>query len=367
MTARFAVIGGGIAGSAACLALARAGEAPVWLAPPEDRTGPKPGEHLSPAARPLLEGLGAADLLDHPSHRAGHLVCSAWSSRALAERHGIQHPLGPPLVIDRRRFEADLAERAIEAGAEHRPAALREIRAEAGIWQIETDASPLEAECVIDATGRSARLAGRLGQRFQADRLVASALVLQAQTALRPVTVIEASAAGWWYLTVLADGAAMLMFFSDADLMPGPLARDASALLAAAAETDHIGAFLAENDCRPAAARPVLSPAGTAWIAPACGPGWLAIGDAGAAFDPLSSHGMTTALWSAVTAARALVARDRQGVARYAADLARGVKTFLSERRAIYAQVHRFSTKPFWQRRTNMRTETAEPEMAASP
>jgi hypothetical protein len=38
----------------------------------------------------------------------------------------------------------------------------------------------------------------------------------------------------------------------------------------------------------------VLDPRGIAWTADA---GWQAIGDATAAFDPLSSHGLISALW----------------------------------------------------------------------
>ena len=54
------MIGGGIAGAAACLRLADLGRPPLWIAPPLAGDD-KPGEHLAATARPLLARLGYAE------------------------------------------------------------------------------------------------------------------------------------------------------------------------------------------------------------------------------------------------------------------------------------------------------------------
>ncbi|MEZ5592249.1 MAG: hypothetical protein R3F53_16675 [Gammaproteobacteria bacterium] len=99
---------------------------------------------------------------------------------------------------------------------------------------------------------------------------------------------------------------------------------------------------------------PRIARADTTWIAPAAGAGWAAIGDAAAAFDPLSSHGMTTALWTAITAADAAAAAlsgQTAPLARYADRVAAGVQDFLHSRSSIYSQETRFADQPFWQQR----------------
>jgi flavin-dependent dehydrogenase len=87
---------------------------------------------------------------------------------------------------------------------------------------------------------------------------------------------------------------------------------------------------------------------------PAAGPGWAAAGDAAAAFDPLSSHGLTTALWGgrhAALAAAACLAGDPEPVARYAATLRDAMSAFLRQRGSVYAHERRWPDRPFWQRR----------------
>jgi len=87
---------------------------------------------------------------------------------------------------------------------------------------------------------------------------------------------------------------------------------------------------------------------------PAAGKAWAAAGDAAAAFDPLSSYGLTTALWSghqAALAAAAALASDDAPLAQYAAGLRSAVGRFLAEQRAVHALERRWPSLPFWQRR----------------
>lgn len=97
------VAGGGPAGCAAALVLARAGRT-VLLA--DAGTGPpKVGETLVPAGRVLLGDLGVADRV----LGSGHLPCygslSAWGSADLHAVDFINDPYGHGWHLDRRLFD----------------------------------------------------------------------------------------------------------------------------------------------------------------------------------------------------------------------------------------------------------------------
>jgi flavin-dependent dehydrogenase len=97
-----------------------------------------------------------------------------------------------------------------------------------------------------------------------------------------------------------------------------------------------------------------LASAATTWLEPVGGPGWAAAGDAAAAFDPLSSHGLATALWSgrhAALAATAELSGDAAPLARYVETLGHAVQGFLRQRRGVYAREQRWREERFWQRR----------------
>lgn len=349
------MLGGGIAGAAACIGLSRAGIRPVWVAPTE-RDGDKPGEHLAPAARGVLEALGVSDILARPCHRPANAVFSAWGSERLIERHSMVHLEGPAIVIDRRRFEADLAERALRAGVHHVGAPANAVSRHGGVWHVETPDARLRARFLIDATGRASVAGRRCASRVRADRLAAMVAFLEqpagAEVEPSRATLIESGRDGWWYATLLPDGRLALNYYTDADLMPAGADRQA-VLQALLAETRYIGRWLDETGFRHVSP-PRTTSAGTTWLAPAAGADWAAVGDAAVAFDPLSSHGMTSALWTAATAARAAAAAldgKSESLQDYARQVAGGAQSFLASRDAVYGSERRFSDSLFWQRR----------------
>ena len=342
MTHPVAVIGGGLAGAAAALRLARGGVRPVWIAA-ERRSAFTPGEHLSATANPLLTGLGVEDLLHSARHRAAHATYSAWGSDIPVERNAIVELAGTPYVLDRAAFDAALSVRAIDAGALRIDGDLLDLRIREGTWSLDTGAERIEAGFVFDATGRRARIAARFATRFRADRLSCRYAVLDApgEKAPRPVTLIEAEARGWWYLSVLADGRAVVQFYGDADLP----SFDSAAFEANARATRLVAACLTDGGY--GTFGPVSRvAANSCWLNPVGGEGWVAIGDASAAFDPLSSHGMTTALWSAIEAADAYLARDPARMIAYSHSVAAGVQSYLEARRAVYRRETPMARQP---------------------
>lgn len=343
-----AVIGGGIAGAVAALRLAQRGAAPLWITPPTLR-GFKPGEHLGAAAIPMLRDLGSDALLRAEVHRHAHGTYSAWGSDLLSERNSIVQLEGAPIVLDRAAFEAALTQQAVAAGAHQTEGVVRNITIRDKIWDLNLGNDTLRAPFVIDATGRKAVIAARFTTRFQADRLMCQYAIYDCPkgTQPRPVTLIEAARNGWWYLSVLADNRAVVNFYTDADA-PGI---DTASLDQIVQSTGAISAFLSDHGYA-IASQPKRIATNSTWLAPAIGPGWVAIGDAAAAFDPLSSHGMTTAIWTAIQAADAFVARDRDAMQTYAQAVANGVQDYLAARTRVYTQEQRWPDAPFWKKRT---------------
>lgn len=352
-----AVIGGGMAGCAACLALARQGVAAAWVAPPPEHED-KPGESLAAAASPLLARLGVAHLLADPAHRKAQVSYSAWGSPALLERHADGQPGGMGHILDRGRFEAGLRTEVLRhPGIMIVSGSLGGFERTASGWMLSTDdGRRIATRLIIDASGRRSVVGRGEGGFRRLDRLVAAyALLAQSDPGVdpTPATLMEAVDTGWWYATLLADRRLVVNYYSDPDLMPRHISGETGIWRALAERTTYISRWL-ESAGYELAFPPRLASAGTAWLETVAGSDWLAVGDAAASFDPLSAHGMTTALWTGIAgaqaAARALEG-DESATTAYAARLRAGVDHYRRARPAIYGCETRFHDQPFWRRR----------------
>jgi 2-polyprenyl-6-methoxyphenol hydroxylase-like FAD-dependent oxidoreductase len=361
-----AVIGNGIAGIVACLRLKALGIDPVWIAPANEPKD-KPGEHLAPAAHPLLNNLDAGHLLEPSCHRPANTMFSAWGSARIAERNAIVHLEGPGTVLHRSSFEGDLSNLAVQRGIRRIHEAVNTVTWKDDHWELETKDTVLRSLFVIDASGRSAVLARAQAQRFRADQLVALvAFPRQSHTsdvAPTRATLIEAVADGWWYASLLGDGRLALNYYTDPDLLPRDVTRDLCVFERLLNASIHIARWLTEADFR-LSGPPNLVSAGTTWMAPAAGARWAAVGDAAAAFDPLSSHGMTTAMWTAITVAEAIpgaLKGSNDALLDYALKVADGVQEYLVSQTRVYSSEVRFSGSKFWQRRQRNQDEERLP------
>jgi flavin-dependent dehydrogenase len=352
----FLIVGGGPAGTAMAVLLARAGAA-VALLERHDFAAFRVGEHLSPQVRGALDALGctrdsfAACTIDSPGVTA-RWAAAAWTFR----RYGA----GPGLNVIRNTFDAALFARAREAGAAtHAGAsALTLERCRSG-WSVAFDSDgvrhTLRARFVVDATGRRSVVARRLGARWQRAGTVRALTMQLPLSAHGPdddqSLAVEAVESGWLSLTPSRDGA-VLTLHTLAPRVGETRQRIDSVVLHAVRSSSLIRDRL---NCRgtPNVGATGVWPAFPWLLQKPYGDGWLAIGEAALAFDPISGLGIALALETAFRAGEMAVADPSLATLGpiYADALADRYDEHLRQRREIYREAGaQYPHEPFWTR-----------------
>jgi flavin-dependent dehydrogenase len=344
------VVGGGPAGAAAGVALAARGVAVAVVT--TSRPNPvRIGETVPPTIAQPLTRLGVYDdfLSDQHIPAPGTIVC--WGDDEAYETDSISNPYGHGWHLDRVRFDTMLLRGAARAGARmHELDRFAPAEHGARGWSVTLgDRAVLRAPMLLDATGRSARIAMRHGaSRRREDRLI-GLVSFGAACADDHRTVIEACEHGWWYATVLPRGRAVTALMTDADLLPTGKAGRERLWKTALSET-----ILVRDVMAPAAGPLHLhaAPASAGVLSTSAGADWVAVGDAARTLDPLSGQGVMEACRSATQAAEALVNRGRTSALRtLSADNAVAHRRHVLTGLRYYRRENRWSRSPFWARR----------------
>lgn len=218
---------------------------------------------------------------------------------------------------------------------------------------------------LIDASGRAAWLARHLGaRRLVDDRLVCGWTRLAEPNGSPGLTHVIAEPDGWWYSAPLPNQQRVLAFHTDSDLDAAHDAGDRASLLARAHRVPGIAELLppdaeAPHD-DPSLDEPfALVAANGGTLAPFVGPGWAATGDAALAFDPLSSQGLLNSLFTGLAAAEATsraLQSQPSALLEYAETLTGIRRAYLEHLIRWYAEERRWSSRPFWTRRHQLRS-----------
>ncbi|QRX89949.1 FAD-dependent oxidoreductase [Streptomyces noursei] len=354
------VAGGGPAGCAAALALARAGRR-VLLAD-ADNGPPKVGEALVAAGRVLLDDLGAADRVLGTGHLPCYANLSSWGSSAVHAVDFINDPHGHGWHLDRRLFDRQLREAARAAGAEvaEHTAVRRPVRHRNGRWSLTLrgrgDDRTVHCEWVVDATGRRAAIATRCGARRKThDRLTAIHLTLAPAAGTEAAdgsSLVASDEDGWWYTALLPSRRRLVAYFTDADL-PAAALTTQTRFMQRTLAVRHL-AQRARRHSPPPEATLRRAPAHSAHLDQVYGDGWIAAGDAAVAFDPLSAQGIITALYTGKSAGQAIDTQlrgDETALMDYTAKVRAAHTAYRHGLRTVYAQETRWPHRPFWARR----------------
>jgi flavin-dependent dehydrogenase len=299
----------------------------------------------------VLKELGVWDRFTRGGHLPSVANQSAWGLPEVQSMDFVFSPFGNGWHVDRARFDRMLQGAAIDAGAAllRRTRVVRIEEAHGRLWQIRTrNGTALHARFLIDATGRPGWLATRIGvRRQQKDRLLASAALFRPlcdQIDNDATTLIEAAPYGWWYTAPLPRRRRVAVCFT----APPVCLRDPDSFVKLATTTQHVARRL---DKWRLAAGPFVSIANSSHLQAAAGPAWLAVGDAAAAHDPISSYGILWALRSGMLAADAApsyLAGDAAALERYDAAVAESVSVYGRGLAEVYASERRWPREPFW-------------------
>ena len=318
------------------------------------------GETLPPEIKQPLIALGVWERFLADKHLESPGTVAAWGQAELYDNDFIVNPHGHGWHVDRRRFDLMLARAAEESGVEVLCGARRIsiVPSSPTAWHVGAvvDGQRLErrAALLVDATGRSASPARRLaGHRIVYDRLVGLvAFVPGSNLPGDRRTLIEAVECGWWYSAPLPDGRQVGAFMTDADLLPAGQAGAVPPSGTTSLQQVHSHPGSHRSWCY--RHRPASLTACSSRSPIVAADGWVAVGDAAAAFDPLSSQGVRWALESGLMAAEAIDGQLR-GQPRCARSLCSPVESefsqYLAMRADYYGRERRWPDSPFWRRR----------------
>lgn len=356
------IVGGGIAGCATALAFRQHGIDDVLIVESGAYEAFQIGETIPPDTRLLMERLQIWEDFVADGHEPCLGSRSAWGEDRVGYNDFLLNPHGTGWHLDRRKFGASMAEKAMRSGAELNSGAVfvtvESATADVLELLLKTADGPrrLRARFVVDATGRRSRLAKALGARPNYhDRLLWIGAVLShpADADFTRLTMLEAVEDGWWYAARLPGAQVIVAAVTDVETNRRALLHRPDWWLSQLKKTRHMSAWL--KDCEVRHDQDMIICAVPSFILDrACGSNWLAVGDAASAYDPITSQGIHKALFGGLKAAAAIGAHlTGAGTAldEYQASIVAGFADYLRTRDYFYELERRWPRSPFWRNR----------------
>ena len=340
---RFLIVGAGPAGSAAAQILARGGQS-VTLVESSRFDQLRVGELLSPEGQEPIQRLLPDRYREFFLTRLG--IVGAWYQKELQR-------MTPPSwwALDRLGLDRALAEAAVQAGAElFTGCRVQRLERRDHQWTYELEGRQRQADWLLIATGRTGQSARQVkAERQRLDRQVALVGFLEGEYKSSPDMLLESAPEGWWYGAPIDQTRAVACFITDSDLDKGD---SQVAWLSRLQESPHALDRFGEMTL---VQKPSRVAAGFSVLVPNFGDGWVALGDAASAFDPLSNLGVGRSAESGMRLAELfneaaavgvepdlLLAAERMGAE---------FKTHTGVLLDDYRKVHVFPDSLFWSRR----------------
>jgi flavin-dependent dehydrogenase len=331
------IIGSGPAGCALAIHLRKAGVSTAIFTAPRRSVSDEFPETLPPGVTEK-----AVWPSDSTSLRPHYAMASAWGNSKLTIRHAICNPLGHGSFVDRAVFDREMLARATGAGLV--PVFRGRVRSAERMhkgWSLAFSGQPelIETGFVVDASGRSCAFARMIGiPRVALDRLVCLSAKAVPDDFPAGEALVESAETGWWFSALNSSRDLSISFFTN------PSRASFEDALRATTHTSKRVSHLLPG-------RTVSRAARTDWLETPAGLGWLAIGDAAFASDPLGSQGLLRALETAEKAAAIITCNSVQSD-----DSARNhcqiqidyLDRFLRDRKSFYEAEQRWPDAAFW-------------------
>lgn len=355
------IVGGGPGGAAAALSLLAYSTAKVVVVERSAFDTCRTGEQVNASLFDLLAYLKIEkSQLAEGSFIPSHTSLAAWGSEQLAARYSIFSTSEESYQLNREEFDLLLLHEAVERGATVLPRTkclhfnqLANGHWEAQLNHAEKGSLSVKARFLVDATGRQSSVARQLGiVPARHDQLAAVGAFLHFDEAivLQQRMVLETVAEGWWYCSTLPNQLMTATLFTDADIAKNQQLQKPKNWAALLAGTKHIKAAVHQATHGEVWVRNAFSQVSDSTARA----NFIAVGDAAAAFDPISSMGIGFALSSGCHAARAIgqaQAGDQAAVATYQRDIEGIFRNYLETKSQFYNKERRWRDTVFWERR----------------
>lgn len=323
----------------------------LLLSRPEKDSRLALGETLPPSALPLLQSIGLLKVFEEQAIRKTTGYHSAWGSDRVSDHNFyFNHPFRYGLKLDKERL--------LETLGESQKDYIREFKRLSSVTDDSTevtvvldDNTKISARYLVDATGRKRVVTKALGiADHDFDNLVAfSAHVPKIKMNGLPHGVyVEPFETGWGIVSELSETTSVMTLFTTKNLPNKSDFTHYKNWAGLIENTKHLKSFLSPDKNT----RVVGGKANSSRVETFAGKNWLALGDAAMAFDPLSSHGITSGIYTANQAALAiekdLELNDSKGLETYANRLEKVFGGYLSQKGQLYHQEKRWATSLFW-------------------
>ncbi|CAB1274480.1 lysine-epsilon-oxidase maturase LodB [Candidatus Nitrosacidococcus tergens] len=364
-----AIIGGGPAGSSCGLTL-RTYKPTYRVALIESSTynATRLGENVSSALLPLLSYLEIKEhLFSQTTYRECFAVKAYWGNNTPLLQHSLRHWMGESYLLDRQYFDVMLAETFCGRGGklylscrveailpleDKNVGYLLQLRHRSG------KQFALSARFLVDATGRKANIARKLGAiSTRYDSLIGVSRFFSANSATSwsQDIIIESAPEGWWYSAPLPENRLVVTLMTDAKLWREQRQDDNLGYWELLLKQAPNSYTRIRQAALTADTKLTLRLAHTHVLNEAIGKNWLSVGDAAVSFDPLSSLGIGFSMHSGCHAARAIVSnlesREIDSLCHYNDSIKKQFTEYLPIWQRYYRYENRYSYSPFWKTR----------------
>ncbi|WP_298420356.1 FAD-dependent monooxygenase [uncultured Kordia sp.] len=348
------IIGNGIAGVTLAVLLQRKGIPFVLLHRKVEKEAFALGETLPPTAMPLLNELQLLSVFEENAYRKTYGYHSMWGSSRVTDINFFHHnPYKNGLKINKQQTLQQLREIIKENMISYHKEfdIIQEAHGNTVVLAKNEGVKIVQGKILIDATGRNRAILQKLNVKSNVhDELVALSCHIPKikHPKLTHEVYVESFKEGWGIVSALNEIENICTIFTHKGNEILSKLKDVSQWKIVLSETMYLKDFLQETN----QAKFKGGNANSSVAAQIAGSNWLVLGDAAMSFDPLSSHGITNAIYTAAKASEAIVKKlnfaDTEAFPEYDSTMKTIFQQYLQSKNNLYQQETRWKDATFW-------------------
>jgi flavin-dependent dehydrogenase len=311
------------------------------------------GETLPPQLRPELRRVGISLSGVSVEGLESYGIDASWGGAHHFRSHVVDAD-GNGWHVDKDSFTRALLIASEAAGSTVLSSRVIEVNRRRAMWDVWVIANGrrqrLSTRFLIDATGRAATIAKKLGARRRLLDMLCSVSAVVVRPQMPQTLCVESTPYGWWYVAPYTATHAVATLMSDHDLVRSMRAYRVSEWKSLLRQTHLPGADTISN------LTVTVRPCESAILDRVAGDGWVAVGDAASLLDPLASAGVLKAIHGARIVGQ-LALDYLRGTAKSSVDyqgyVHEGFRRYSIQRNEQYRLEHRWTDQHFWRRRND--------------